>query len=173
MGDKQSKEVSERKTLQDLNRSQTSAKGLVSSLPSAISPAHGDVSLKRVASEFPDLPQAKVQQRSVQGGSEDEGDRASAAGQIHAVQEQVGGEDGFPSADELFNGLLNMQMEALGKLLPSLREGQEREQEVVSRTQQVSTDILAYRARLGEVKEKYRTRLNMVSCFLTKSEDQE
>ena len=71
-------------------------------------------------------------------------------------------------ADIVFKDLINMQKQQLSELLPRMREGEEKSEQILDSARLVLKDVVNYGEKLAGMKQQYCSRLNQVSSFLMK-----
>jgi len=69
-------------------------------------------------------------------------------------------------ADELFKELLSMQRQQLSAMLPDLKEGEEKSDQVLESAMSILEEVTNYSEKLSGIKQQYSNRLNQVSSFL-------
>jgi len=75
------------------------------------------------------------------------------------------GEDEAP-ADALLKDLIDMQKQQLCELLPGMRKGEEKSEQILDSARLVLKDVSNYGVKLAGVKQQYCSRLSQVSSFL-------
>ena len=61
-----------------------------------------------------------------------------------------------------------MQKQELSELLPRMRDGEERSEQILDSAKLVLKDVANYGEKLAGMKQQYCSRLNQVSSFLMK-----
>jgi len=74
-------------------------------------------------------------------------------------------EDDVP-ADALLKDLIDMQKQQLLELVPEMRKGEEKSEQVLDSARLVLKDVSNYGVKLAGVKQQYMSRLSQVSSFL-------
>jgi len=75
------------------------------------------------------------------------------------------GEEDLP-ADALLKDLIDMQKQQLCELLPEMRKGEEKSEQILDSARLVLKDVSNYGVKLAGVKQQYCSRLSQVSSFL-------
>ena len=78
------------------------------------------------------------------------------------------GEDEGILAGIVFKDLINMQKKQLSELLPRMREGEEKSEQILDSARLVLKDVVNYGEKLEGMKQQYCSRLSQVSSFLMK-----
>ena len=69
-------------------------------------------------------------------------------------------------ADEIFKELLSMQKQQLSAMLPEVKEGEEKSDQVLESAMRILEEVTTYSEKLSGIKQQYSNRLNQVSSFL-------
>ena len=84
------------------------------------------------------------------------------------LDSKKGEEDEGILADIVFKELINMQKQQLSELLPRMREGEEKSEQILDSARLMLKDVVNYGEKLDRMKQQYCNRLNQVSRFLMK-----
>jgi len=76
------------------------------------------------------------------------------------------GEEDDIAAGAVFKDLIDMQKQQLCELLPKMREGEEKTEQILDSARLVLKDVSNYGEKLAGMKQQYCSRLNKVSSFL-------